>query len=655
MLEGIIQIGEAYLSEGDLLSGLVQKLNTTKKNKQLYILKIDFDTKDDKINVDVNEEMKGNSAYEYFFVGSADGANAPQWYASATSINYFITETIYNLTNIDLGNELNEKIKEVFEKFFVDLGKELKNKNRYVIDMKKYGISSRDVLEVYEELKSEGKEKFKPANLTKEYIKIFEEYLKENYGIKLNEIGLFTLLIDGKALAKDDLYKQAVLNFKTGGSKTESKKKEKISNKYCSICMKPYEHTTDLTKMKIKYFTTNQVIFASGVNTKKNYDKNMIICDECFKKYLAGETYVMNNLNTFLSGFTVYLIPHFIYENSMTKADLDVLSEKIKNSFNTVKNFNSAAKLREEVENTLLFNDSDDYFLLNLVFYKKVQKSYKIQRLIKDVNPSIFNKINEAFNYINNLSKKIYSSKRGHIMTLETIYYLTPIRLNNKGEYQEYNNLLDIYDAVFTGRKLDIRTIIDNILDVINIKYYEKGGFNVSGKGGIEMTIKDGIFYIKFLEYMRCLEGGKAMDTDELNLKDDIKNYINSMGYDEQKTAMFLLGYLIGQIGNSQYKNNPEGKKPILNKLNFSGVDKSKIIRLTGDIFNKLRQEKILRFNEMIFNEYKKLIDKNLDSWKLNKHENLFYILSGYGYATTKPMLSKENKGSEENGGSENE
>ena len=97
MLEGIIQIGEAYLSEGDLLSGLVQKLNTTKKNKQLYILKIDFDTKDDKINVDVNEEMKGNSAYEYFFVGSADGANAPQWYASATSINYFITETIYTL------------------------------------------------------------------------------------------------------------------------------------------------------------------------------------------------------------------------------------------------------------------------------------------------------------------------------------------------------------------------------------------------------------------------------------------------------------------------------------------------------------------------------------------------------------------------------
>ena len=101
------------------------------------------------------------------------------------------------------------------------------------------------------------------------------------------------------------------------------------------------------------------------------------------------------------------------------------------------------------------------------------------------------------------------------------------------------------------------------------------------------------------------------------------------MNYSEEQTAMFLLGTLIGEIGNVQYKKN-EGNKPILNKLNFNGIDKSKFIRLTKDVFNKLNQEKIRTFNEVTFFEMKRLMDKNIETWSLNKEENLFYILSGY-------------------------
>lgn len=136
------------------------------------------------------------------------------------------------------------------------------------------------------------------------------------------------------------------------------------------------------------------------------------------------------------------------------------------------------------------------------------------------------------------------------------------------------------------------------------------------------------------------------MDTSDLKVKDDIKDYILEMEYDEQQSAMFLLGYLIGEIGNAQYKRMGEDRKPILNKLNFGGIDKNKIIRLTNDIFNKLVQEKIRKYNEVTFSECKRLLDLNKDSWKLNKQENLFYILSGYGYDTTRAML---NKGGKEN------
>ena len=137
--------------------------------------------------------------------------------------------------------------------------------------------------------------------------------------------------------------------------------------------------------------------------------------------------------------------------------------------------------------------------------------------------------------------------------------------------------------------------------------------------------------------------GGRG-DVSTLGIKDNIKKFIEKMKYNEQQAAMFLLGYLVGEIGNAQYKKNEEGQKPILNKINFNGIDKPKIIRLTKDVFNKLNQEKIRQYYEVTFFEMKKLLDGNLNDWKLNKDESLFYLLSGYSYATTLPMLREEKK-----------
>ena len=59
-------------------------------------------------------------------------------------------------------------------------------------------------------------------------------------------------------------------------------------------------------------------------------------------------------------------------------------------------------------------------------------------------------------------------------------------------------------------------------------------------------------------------------------------------------------------------------------------------------MFDKLNQEKIRQYNEVTFFELKRLLDLNIDNWKLNKDESLFYVLSGYSYATTIPMLREK-------------
>ena len=141
--------------------------------------------------------------------------------------------------------------------------------------------------------------------------------------------------------------------------------------------------------------------------------------------------------------------------------------------------------------------------------------------------------------------------------------------------------------------------------------------------------------------------GGEDMDYDNLQLDVGIKNFLKEMGYNEAKIAMFLLGYLIGEIGNAQY--SPESpSKPILGKITFQGMNRNKIIRLLNEVFEKLTQYKsrgkpLLTYNEGIFAECKRLLDKNINK-PLSDQENVFYVLSGYAYATHQAIKNASQK-----------
>lgn len=79
--------------------------------------------------------------------------------------------------------------------------------------------------------------------------------------------------------------------------------------------------------MKFKFFTTNQIIFASSLS-KNNYYKNMQMCSECFSKYQAGENYISNKLSTKLTAFDVLIIPQFIHGKPISKYDLEIATDK---------------------------------------------------------------------------------------------------------------------------------------------------------------------------------------------------------------------------------------------------------------------------------------------------------------------------------------
>lgn len=633
MLEEFIQIGRAV---GDALENYVETVDPIKQNKQLYVLKFNF--KGDGLEVNVAEEMTESSAYKYLYVGTANGPNSPQWFVTAKGINYFLTETIFNLKEIDFGEELNSRISEVFDNFYVDLGESVKSsKYRYVLDINKHLNTERDVKEIYQELKVDNKE---DKDIIKELSKDFEKYLKNKYDIKLNEIGIFTILIDGAPI-KDNLnYQNKVLEYKQANKESKSSNSNNIEP-ICSGCGST-ENVTSEINIKIKYYTTNQLIFASNIDSK-NYYKNMQLCKKCKNSLLSGEVYVKNNLDTKLGDFRVYLLPHFIYGEPLNKTELDRAVNKIISSFNAAKNLMSIENLEHHIINSLDLRERNSYFLLNFMFYKPSNQATKIQRLVKDVSPSIFSIIGEASYKANLVMREAlnYTEYRNYI-DLQNIYYMIPVKIKS-GDPTEYRDLLDIYDAVLSGRRLNKKHLITKFVDGVNVIRLKKDNYNIKAYKdlNLEFHMLKANMTIKFFEYCGNIKEGKGMDTSTLRLKEDLKQYIEKMSYDEQKSALFVLGYLIGEVGNAQYKRL-DGNKPILNKLNFNGIDTSKLLRLTNDVYAKLNQEKIRNFNEVTYNELLKLLNSNLNSWKLNKDENLFYILSGYSYATTKPLFKEE-------------
>ncbi len=636
MQEAIMQLGDVLLRESDLLSNMIQKINPIRKGKQLHVLKFNFLTEECELKIDANEEMDEKSAEKYFYIGSADGNNLPQWYVTSSSSKYHLTETINNLSKTDLGEKFNRKVKSILDNFYVNLGNKVKTKYRYVLDLKKFDLSDRNIVDIFSECKTD-------KEIVQKVTKEFEDHIKEKFNIKPDEIGLYTILLDNMPICNFTEYREAVLKEKTGGK--QSSKSKKTSNLYCNICGSSDDLSIEFPKTKLKFYTTNQVIFASNL---KDYGKNMVLCKNCLNKVMAGENYVMNYLSTRLASFTVYLIPHFVFDAGFSSKRLGYISSNIINSFNSISNAKAIGRMEDAIQNMLDERDGNNYFTINMLFYRASQKATKVQRLIKDVNPFIFKEINSALNSSIRLVNSAMGYEYRKNFKLENIYYLTPIRIK-KGTATEYNNLLDIYDCIFTRRNINKNNIIKNLLEDAKIEFYSEEGFNIKSNNPINYTILDGNIYLKFLEQLGCLKGGESLDTSELKVKDDIKNYIKKMSYDEQQTAMFLLGYLIGEIGNVQSKGSDEKRKPILNKLNFAGIDKAKMIRLSCDVFNKLNQEKIRQYNDVTYGEFKRLLDQNINNWKLDKHENLFYILSGYSYSTTKYMTYKKVNGGVDN------
>jgi len=282
-----------------------------------------------------------------------------------------------------------------------------------------------------------------------------------------------------------------------------------------------------------------------------------------------------------------------------------------------------------------------------------MQSEFRVLKLIKDIPPSRLDVLREIAGEVFKIAEDLFGENKRWFLTLGKMYYLFPVRVS-KQNVVEYKKILDFYDFLFSARSISYRFLIEQFVELACVYKFEKfDSYNVKRPHNPDIEFVYAILEVNLLLlYLRKLnllkEGGGVVEVERLNLPPQMKEYIEKMGYSQQKSVLFLLGYLIGEVGNAQYtSHNPT--KPILNKITYQGVTKEKLKQLTNEVFEKLKQYKRLVFNESIFAEYKRLLDANIDNWQLSPQENVFYILSGYAYNTYNVMKkSKENKDQEE-------
>ncbi|MBZ4665033.1 TIGR02556 family CRISPR-associated protein [Mahella sp.] len=633
MLEAIKKLGDVAMSSGqNFLEALALPLEAKRGDKDQYLVIIKIDTQNASVAFQP-VKIDDYTAQRYIWVGNADGSNTPQWYATTNNLKFIVGQAIPNLIKkLPDNTSLKVTLQDMLDNMYYDLGPQngAKNRYRYVWDLGKMGMAEAlgyDTAYIQNGINDIKKMPERVASAVLDYIKI-----KNAGAIKSDEIALWTLQIDGKLVVDDRAYRQAV-----GREKIDVIFQNAIDG-VCSACGKSGKVTDKTTKLTFKYYNTDKKGFSSYVSGR--FDKNFVLCRDCYMALLEGEAYIKNRFNTRLGGLNLYLIPSFIFDVSFTADQLDEWTKYINDSFNSAKTASAIKDFEKSIiDDYMAYEDEKNNYILNLMFYQRNQAELKVLKLIKDVPPSRFTQLRAASGVTGRLGDVLFGPSPMWEIDLNKIYYLIPINVDKDSKDSvEYRKLLDIYDDIFSGKPVSYEFLVDSFVKLARI--YRLGNsvnvnIRISGDADIAMVyaMVQANLFMEYLRQLKLLERGVSMDSDKLILKDDIKGYIEEMGYDEPKTALFLLGYLIGQVADGQRSSGMDNK-PVLDKLNYQGMTKLRVWRLSDEVFEKLRQYKRFAYNEGIFAQHRMLMEKYISNWPLTDQENVFYILSGYAYNT---------------------
>lgn len=630
------------------------------KDTTKYVVVVNFSIVEKKIRLSL-KEVDESTPFEFSWIGGADGKNSPQWYGTVLSRNlkYLIGQTIPNLlARWNQKDSYYSLLKEALNVFFIEteVG-EREERYRYVLNPTYIG--------------SELKEK-NGKKAINEVEKQFQTYIEKETSVNLEDVLLYSLAINGQLVVSQPEYERLVISEKLSVFKNAKKG-------VCALTNKKDLVTGKVTKLKFKYYINDKISFASNFEDEL-FVKNLSFSKEAYQAVMAGEAYILRNFDTRFSDLSCFIIPEFLYDVPFKNIPLDKIVNRINSFVRTVKSVDTAESLYRDLEDFKEYEDEmDNHISLHFLFYTDIQAALKVNKLLSDIPLTHLRRLGSEMRKIGEIGKYFFEKGKFNL-GLENIYYLIPMRIKgdkNKIEKRknvEKRKVLQVYESLLTNKPLSYQWLIMQFVQLAKVHMYANYNpyqFN-DNKEYNDFNLVDAIIraqlFLKLLNNLKLIKEAKDMSRVTYDLSDrDTVAYMETMNYNLAQSSLFLLGCLIARIGAAQVSKSNErmevsevdrsGKtanKPILSKINFHGMNRAKLILLSNEVFDKLRQLKIASLtNEAIYAEHKRLFDLALqEQWNLSDRESVFYLLSGYAYGT-KRILGNAKKGAQENDNNE--
>ncbi len=667
MIDAICQIGK--LVRGDrFLNDIVLEEDFD------YIIKINFDTVNEKVKFE-KEDADLDKIRKYLWFGNPSGNN-PKIFFTTSNLEYVITKTIPDfesyISNYDeSSNEIKKKISIIRENFF--LLKKEGNKEIYYLDWNKLDNFIEKMKE-YNNYQDE-KNKIKPENFIKFdsndkkfFVKNYVDAIKKIYNFDektekgKNKKYLYIILIDGKTLLDDENYKNILIyeNLEKLFDKNE-KNKDFLINSTCALCGK--ENYCSSKEFPFKFYNIDKSGFSSKFDRK--FIKNFLICKECYKDTKIGSVFIRNRLTSRIGIYNFMILPYF---NSKPSFDLKAKSMKIMDIFGPLSNIKSISDFEEELKDYKMFEDPNNYFTFDYIFYKEKQASFKLIKAIKDISPSRFKTLIKNIEEINKNNSLLFS------YSIKKIYYTFLVKTGKNSQDTFY---IDILDSLIHGKYINLSQVYKNFIAIYKRIYYGSfAGYNLSnyykeGKSNSYFlrNFLNSTAFLMLVYYLNCGERrDKSMDDFRNKIlsiltsskkeieerieeeKDDKKkeklNFINNkyeniISYfeltknttNDLHKALVIIGIMISRIAQKQ-SGKGHSNYPILNKINFQGMKFKDIQCLYNTIWEKLKQYNLISksSNNSLMGLISEIISTYQKEWDktISKEENVYYIMSGF-------------------------
>lgn len=408
------------------------------------------------------------------------------------------------------------------------------------------------------------------------------------------------------------------------------------SNKTCSFCYFE-KKITDVYPVEFPRDSINilKVSTDTTVNYKSNFNgERFLLSKDAFDIIKLGAWYIQKNLIVTIAGIRHYIIPDF-----SKQFDLIFFRNKI------VPQIDLAFQDRnyKETKRTLDLVSSTGLNTLTFIGFKADDRQIEVINRIQTVSPDRFKEVVDSFN---KLKAELEQTKFGEWFvrfSFSSISRLFP----QSSSREKVPQALIFYKQLLENHLLNKDWVLFQYKKLIHIYHYgnpDKQKKYYQGTNVMVIENRDFAVSIASLKYLILLTMidelyNKSTSMNEkfiIDEKQKTEKFFNQFAFQSSaKRAMFYLGKLIRRTAEAQFKAQHK-HKPILNRINHSGMKVFELQVLSLEVMEKMRQynksQSTLNFaqNDLMYFEYY-FCKAQTDSWDLSDIENVFYLYTGYG------------------------